>query len=95
MTESNLWGLVPQRLQLETLIRQRENFRVLLLNYYIMTTGGKALHVLIVNVHSCRTDWDAAANLERGAEKAQVGILCLQISSERVSIVKISSCLIK
>lgn len=83
MTESNLWGMAPQRLQLETqLIRQRGNWRyaLLTLNYYIMTTIGKALHVLKVNRHSRRTDSDAAGNLERGAQKAQVGILSLQIN---------------
>lgn len=87
MTESNLWGMAPQRLQLETLlIRQRGNWRFLLvtLNYYIMTTIGKALHVLNVNTHSHRTDCDAAGNLKRGA---QVGILCLQVNLKCVLII--------
>lgn len=68
MTESNLWGTAPQRLQLETqLIRQCGNWRFLLLtNYYTGTTTEKALNV---SRHSCRTDCHAAGNLKRSAQK--------------------------
>lgn len=87
MMGSNLWGMTPQRRQLETQpIRQRGNPRLLLLtlNYYVLTIRRKALHVLTVDAFFNGNVCDAnvlftwgkldVRHLERRIKNAQVGM---------------------